>query len=79
MDQVGGLLTYAIGQLNTFPVWRAVFLICGGATIIWGVVMMIFLPNSILTSKRFSVEEKVLLIGRGRKNQTVRLTTLNFS
>ncbi|KAL3251909.1 hypothetical protein ABHI18_010404, partial [Aspergillus niger] len=69
-SMVGGLLTYAIGQLNTFPVWRAVFLICGGATIIWGVVMMIFLPNSILTSKRFSVEEKVLLIGRGRKNQT---------
>ncbi|GCB21152.1 uncharacterized transporter C417.10 [Aspergillus awamori] len=69
-SMVGGLLTYAIGQLNTFPVWRAVFLICGGATIIWGVVMMIFLPNSILTSKRFSVEEKVLLIGRGRENQT---------
>ncbi|GAT24782.1 MFS transporter [Aspergillus luchuensis] len=69
-SMVGGLLTYAIGQLNTFPVWRAVFLICGGATIIWGVVMMIFLPNSILSSKRFTVEEKVLLIGRGRKNQT---------
>ncbi|GKZ50374.1 hypothetical protein AbraIFM66951_003510 [Aspergillus brasiliensis] len=69
-SMVGGLLTYAIGQLNTFPVWRAVFLICGGATIIWGVVMMIFLPNSILSSKRFSDEEKIMLIGRGKKNQT---------
>ncbi|GKZ29584.1 hypothetical protein AbraIFM66950_005616 [Aspergillus brasiliensis] len=69
-SMVGGLLTYAIGQLNTFPVWRAVFLICGGATIIWGVVMMIFLPNSILSSKRFSNEEKIMLIGRGKMNQT---------
>ncbi|OOF90942.1 hypothetical protein ASPCADRAFT_177928 [Aspergillus carbonarius ITEM 5010] len=69
-SMVGGLLSYGIGQLDTFPVWRAVFLICGGATIIWGILMMLFLPNSILSSKRFTVEEKILLIGRGKQNQT---------
>lgn len=31
---------------------------------------MVFLPNSILSSKRFTVEEKILLIGRGKQNQT---------
>lgn len=59
--------------MNGFPVWRAVFLICGGITVVWGIILMIFLPNSILTAKRFTVEEKILLIGRGKQNQTVRL------
>lgn len=49
-------------------------MICGGATVIWGGVLMVFLPNSILSSKRFTVEEKVLLIGRGKQNQTVCFT-----
>ncbi|ODM24391.1 hypothetical protein SI65_01981 [Aspergillus cristatus] len=49
---VGGLITYGIGQIDSFPVWKAVFMICGGATV------------------RFTVEEKILLIGRGKQNQT---------
>ncbi|RAH70188.1 putative MFS transporter [Aspergillus aculeatinus CBS 121060] len=69
-SMVGGLITYGIGQMDGFPVWRAVFLICGGATILWGILMLLFLPNSILSSKRFSVEEKIMLIGRGKQNQT---------
>ncbi|KAL5358626.1 major facilitator superfamily domain-containing protein [Aspergillus floccosus] len=69
-SMLGGLITYGIGQMDSFPVWRGVFLICGGITIIWGVILLIFLPNSILTAKRFTVEEKILLIGRGKQNQT---------
>ncbi|KAI9925837.1 hypothetical protein MW887_005643 [Aspergillus wentii] len=69
-SMVGGLLTFGIGQMNGFPVWRAIFLICGGATVVWGGVLMVFLPNSILSARRFSVEEKVVLVGRGMRNQT---------
>ena len=69
--QTGGLITYGIGQINSFPVWKAVFLICGGATVIWGGLLMFFLPNDILSAKRFTVEEKILLVGRGKQNQTV--------
>lgn len=32
---------------------------------------MFLLPNDILSAKRFTVEEKILLIGRGKQNQTV--------
>ncbi|EAW11001.1 putative MFS transporter [Aspergillus clavatus NRRL 1] len=67
---LGGLITFAIGQLDGFPVWRAVFLICGGVTVLWGVVLLFFLPNSILSAKRFTVEEKILLVGRGKQNHT---------
>ncbi|GES65271.1 MFS allantoate transporter [Aspergillus terreus] len=69
-SMLGGLITYGIGQMDSFPVWRGVFLICGGITVVWGVILLIFLPNSILTAKRFTVEEKILLIGRGKQNQT---------
>ena len=46
------------------------FLICGGATVIWGGLLMFLLPNDILSAKRFTVE-KILLIGRGKQNHTV--------
>ncbi|KAF5865090.1 hypothetical protein ETB97_005331 [Aspergillus alliaceus] len=69
-SMLGGLVTFAIGQINSFPVWRAVFLICGGVTVIWGLILMRFLPNSVLSAKPFSTEEKILLVGRGKRNQT---------
>lgn len=67
---VGGILFYAVGQETTFPVWRAIFLLCGGVTIIWGFVMLIYLPNDIMSAKRFTVEEKALLIARSETNRT---------
>ncbi|KAL0935631.1 MFS transporter [Colletotrichum truncatum] len=69
-SMLGGLLSYAIGQIHSFPVWKAVFLICGGITIIWGVVLLFCLPDSILTAKRFSLEERALLVGRARLART---------
>lgn len=68
---VGGVLTYAVGQEKTFPVWKAIFLLCGGATVLWGFVLIVYLPGDILSSKRFSPTEKAMLIGRGRAAQTV--------
>lgn len=67
---VGGILTFGIGQIKTIAVWRAVYLILGGITVLWGIVMFLFLPNDIISAKRFSVEEKSLLIGRSRLGRT---------
>ena len=67
---IGGLLSYGIGQIDSFPVWKAVFLTCGGATILWGLLLLTFLPDSILSAKRFTLEEKALLIGRARMART---------
>ncbi|KAL1877910.1 hypothetical protein Daus18300_002263 [Diaporthe australafricana] len=69
-SMIGGILTYGIGQIQDFPVWKAIFLLCGGVTVIWGIVMLLFLPDSILTAKRFTLEEKALLIARGRLAKT---------
>lgn len=67
---LGGIITYGIGQIDSFPVWKAVFLICGGATVIWGTILLRYLPDSILSAKRFTLEEKALLIGRARLART---------
>ncbi|EXJ82599.1 hypothetical protein A1O3_06412 [Capronia epimyces CBS 606.96] len=69
-SMLGGIFTYAIGQIDTFPVWRAVFLICGGLTVIWGFLILVFLPDTILSAKRFSLEEKAMLVARGKLGRT---------
>ncbi|KAJ6118643.1 Major facilitator superfamily domain general substrate transporter [Penicillium samsonianum] len=67
---VGGVLTYGIGQIHTIAVWRAIYLILGGLTVVWGVLMLLFLPDDVVSSKRFTLDEKALLIGRARLGQT---------
>ncbi|KAL6234326.1 hypothetical protein BDW75DRAFT_241227 [Aspergillus navahoensis] len=67
---VGGILTYGIGQIKTIAVWRAIFLILGGITVAWGISLLFFLPDDILSAKRFTIEEKALLVARGRLART---------
>ncbi|KAL3481877.1 major facilitator superfamily domain-containing protein [Aspergillus californicus] len=67
---VGGLLTFGIGQIEGFEVWKAIYLILGGITICWGVIMLLFLPDDIISAKRFTLQEKAHLIARGRLAQT---------
>jgi hypothetical protein len=67
---IGGILTYGIGQIQTFPVWKVIFLICGGLTTIWGVILAFFLPDSIISAKRFTVMDKATLIARGKLART---------
>ncbi|KAL4915460.1 major facilitator superfamily domain-containing protein [Aspergillus aurantiobrunneus] len=67
---MGGILTFGIGQIKTIAVWRAIFLILGGITVFWGFIMLIFFPDDVLSAKRFTLEEKALLVGRGRLART---------
>ncbi|KAJ5764914.1 hypothetical protein N7520_004473 [Penicillium odoratum] len=67
---IGGVLTFGIGQIRTIAVWRAIYLILGGITVLWGVLMFVFLPDDIISSKRFKIEEKALLIARSRLGRT---------
>ncbi|EYB23618.1 hypothetical protein FG05_02945 [Fusarium graminearum] len=57
-------------MIKNFPVWKAVFMTCGGMTVVWGFVLLFFLPDSIMTARHFTLEERALLIGRGRLAQT---------
>ncbi|KAK1462972.1 allantoate permease [Colletotrichum cuscutae] len=57
-SMIGGILFYGVGQADGWDVWRIIFIIFGGLTIVWGIVLFFYLPNNIMTAKRFTVEEK---------------------
>ncbi|KAF4944069.1 hypothetical protein FGADI_12951 [Fusarium gaditjirri] len=67
---LGGLLSFAIGQIQGFKVWKSIFIICGGITVLFGGLLLWKLPDNILRAKGFSLEEKALLIGRARLAKT---------
>ncbi|KAI4743969.1 MFS general substrate transporter [Aureobasidium sp. EXF-12298] len=68
---LGGLLGYGIGHIKAgLPSWKFEFLIIGALCCVWGVVMMIFLPDSPVTAKGLSEREKRIAVERLRDNQT---------
>lgn len=68
----GGILFFAVGQQDqgAFEVWRSIFLLAGGLTLCWGILLLFFLPDNIMDAKRFSTQEKAMLIARSQQNQT---------
>jgi len=65
-----GVLFYGVGQAKNFAVWRIIFLLCGSVTIAWGVTLAFLLPNNIISAKRFTNEEKAMLIAQGQQSRT---------
>lgn len=45
---LGGLLSFAIGQVEGFKVWKSIFIICGGITVLFGRLLLWKLPDNIL-------------------------------
>lgn len=68
---VGGLLGYGVGHIHTgVKQWQFVFLICGGFTVFWSIVVFLFLPDSPLHAKFLNEREKAIAIERLRGNRT---------
>ncbi|KAF4981385.1 hypothetical protein FZEAL_2815 [Fusarium zealandicum] len=66
----GGVLFYGVGQAQGWDVWRIIYVLCGGLTICWGIMLFFFLPDNILTAKRFTVEERAMLVAQSARNRT---------
>lgn len=68
---IGGLLGYGIGQIKgALASWKYEFLIIGALCCCWGIVMIIFLPDSPVTAPQLSEHERRLAVERLRDNQT---------
>lgn len=64
---LGGLIGYGIGQIDAaIAAWRYEFIIIGTACAAWGIVMAFIIPDSPYSSKRFTREEKVVIMSRKR-------------
>lgn len=68
---LGGLLGYGIGHIRgSLPSWKYEFIIIGSLCCTWGIIMFIFLPDSPVTAKGLTLEERRLAVHRLRENQT---------
>jgi MFS family permease len=66
-----GLVSYGIGQTNTvLAPWRLLFLVLGGFSLIWAVVLYMFLPDSPVQCWYFSDREKFVCLERVKDNNT---------
>ncbi|KAH8812797.1 MFS allantoate transporter-like protein [Xylogone sp. PMI_703] len=70
-NAVGGLLGYGIGHIRgNLPSWKYEFLIVGALCCVWGIVLFIILPDSPVTARFLSHNEKRTAVERLRENQT---------
>ncbi|KAL4938921.1 hypothetical protein BDV06DRAFT_231455 [Aspergillus oleicola] len=66
-----GLVSYGIGQTNTsLSPWRLLFLVLGAFSLLWAVVLYIFLPDSPVTAWYFTDREKFVCLQRVKDNNT---------
>jgi MFS family permease len=62
----GGLIGFGIGQIPVKEVWRYEFLIIGALCAAWGITMSLIIPDSPYETKRFTREEKIVIMSRKR-------------
>ncbi|KAJ5979824.1 hypothetical protein N7481_007122 [Penicillium waksmanii] len=70
---VGGLLAYCftlIGGDKVIKSWQAIFLTYGCISVLWGLFVIWWMPDSPMRAKCFSEEDKHLMVERIRSNQT---------
>lgn len=70
---VGGLLAYCftlIGGDKALKSWQALFLTYGCISVLWGIFVIWYMPDSPMRAKCFSEEDKHLMVERLRSNQT---------
>lgn len=70
---VGGLLATAFTTIpKSAPIhsWQAIFITYGCVSVLWGVFVLWYMPDSPMRAKCFSEEDKTLMIERLRENKT---------
>ncbi|KAG2174789.1 hypothetical protein INT43_005851 [Umbelopsis isabellina] len=69
---VGGLLAYAFTNITSGPLksWQALFMTYGCFSFLWGIFVLIVMPDSPMRAKCWSEDDKKLMVERVRTNQT---------
>ncbi|KAF4469660.1 MFS transporter ACS family allantoate permease [Fusarium albosuccineum] len=69
---VGGLLAYCFALIKSGPVksWQVLFIAYGGFTVLWGLFVLFWMPDSPMRAKCFTEHDKMLMVERVRENQT---------
>ena len=69
---IGGLLAYCFSLITSGPLksWQWLFMVYGIISVIFGIFVGWYMPDSPMRAKCFSEEDKHLLVERVRDNQT---------
>lgn len=69
---VGGVLAYCFTLIHgqVLKNWEILFLTYGCITVVWGIFVIFYVPDSPMTAKCFSEMDKKLMVERVRSNQT---------
>lgn len=68
---LGAILLWGIGHIQgELSPWKYQYLILGALTVVWGIIVFFFLPDSPVEARYFSHEEKVIAVERLRDSQT---------
>ncbi|OJD32040.1 mfs general substrate transporter [Diplodia corticola] len=72
---LGGLIAFGIGHIDTsgssaLASWQYIFLILGAATILWGILFLVTVPDSPGTTRWLSPPERVAAVQRVAANKT---------
>ncbi len=68
---IGSLFTYGLGSINTNVMhhYQVIFLFCGLLTVVYSVVVLLFMPDSPMEAKHLTERQRVIAVERLRANQ----------
>jgi len=72
-QMIGGLLAYLfslIGSDKGIKSWQAIFITYGCFSVLFGIFVILYMPDSPMGAKCFSEEDKRLMVERVRDNRT---------
>ncbi|KAL4920665.1 major facilitator superfamily domain-containing protein [Aspergillus aurantiobrunneus] len=68
---IAGIASFGIGHIKSaIASWRLLYIIWGAITVAWGVILLVLLPGSPLTTRFLKEEERALVVARVRNNGT---------
>ncbi|QRW25820.1 P-loop containing nucleoside triphosphate hydrolase protein [Rhizoctonia solani] len=72
LQMVGGLMSYGVSHINNPNIksWQVLFMMLGIVTVLWGIFIWLYLPDSPMRAKCYNDEDKTLMVERVRANQT---------
>lgn len=68
---IGGIVFFGIGHIQgALHPWKYQYLILGSVTVLWGIVIVCFLPDDPIKARFLSADERVLAVKRMQSAQT---------
>ncbi|KAG8932679.1 hypothetical protein FRC02_000782 [Tulasnella sp. 418] len=68
-----GVVNYGLGKAaegSSLATWKAMYIFAGTWTVLWGLILLFFLPDNPMTARFLTIEERRIAVERLRSNMT---------